>query len=37
MYAVLWKSVVKAVFGTRMVWGKLERKGTVHLEPKPGV
>jgi len=37
MYAVLWKAVVKALVGTRAGWGKLERKGTVQLEPKPGV
>ena len=37
MYAVLWKAVVKALVGTRAGWGKLERKGTVQLEPKAEV
>ena len=33
MYVVLWKALLKAVLGDRMGWGKLERRGTVHLEP----
>ncbi len=33
MYAVLWKAVLRALFGTRTAWGKLERRGTVNLEP----
>jgi len=37
MYAVLWKSVIKAVMGSRMAWGKLKREGTVLMQPKPGV
>ena len=37
MYAVLWKAVVKALVGTRAGWGKLERKGTVQMEPKAEV
>ncbi|HYR57155.1 MAG TPA: glycosyltransferase, partial [Chthoniobacteraceae bacterium] len=33
MYAVLWKALVRAIVGTRTAWGKLERKGTVRVEP----
>ena len=33
MYVVLWKAVLKAVIGSRTSWGKLERRGTVRLEP----
>ena len=33
MYVVLWKALLKAVIGSRMGWGKLERRGTVRLEP----
>jgi len=28
---------VKALVGTRAGWGKLERKGTVQMQPKVGV
>ncbi len=31
MYAVLWKSIVRAIKGKRQAWGKLDRKGTVQL------
>ena len=33
MYAVLWKALLRAVVGSRTAWGKLERRGTVNLEP----
>ena len=33
MYAVLWKAVLRAFLGERTGWGKLERRGTVTLEP----
>jgi hypothetical protein len=36
MYAVLWKAVIKAVFGSRMAWGKLKREGTVLMQPRTG-
>jgi cellulose synthase/poly-beta-1,6-N-acetylglucosamine synthase-like glycosyltransferase len=36
MYAVLWKALLRAVLGSRTSWGKLERRGTVSLEPTPG-
>jgi hypothetical protein len=36
MYAVLWKSVIKALIGSKMAWGKLKREGTVSLQPKAG-
>jgi hypothetical protein len=31
MYAVVWKSLLRAVHGMREGWGKLERKGTVSM------
>jgi cellulose synthase/poly-beta-1,6-N-acetylglucosamine synthase-like glycosyltransferase/peptidoglycan/xylan/chitin deacetylase (PgdA/CDA1 family)/spore germination protein YaaH len=31
MYAVVWKSILRAIHGMREGWGKLERKGTVEL------
>ncbi|MDR3401512.1 MAG: glycosyltransferase [Chthoniobacter sp.] len=36
MYAVLWKALLRAVIGSRTSWGKLERRGTVNLEPTVG-
>jgi cellulose synthase/poly-beta-1,6-N-acetylglucosamine synthase-like glycosyltransferase/spore germination protein YaaH/peptidoglycan/xylan/chitin deacetylase (PgdA/CDA1 family) len=36
MYAVLWKALLRAFVGSRTGWGKLERRGTVTLEPTPG-
>jgi cellulose synthase/poly-beta-1,6-N-acetylglucosamine synthase-like glycosyltransferase/spore germination protein YaaH/peptidoglycan/xylan/chitin deacetylase (PgdA/CDA1 family) len=33
MYLVLWKALLKAVIGSRMGWGKLERRGTVKMQP----
>ncbi|MEP6672099.1 MAG: glycosyltransferase [Chthoniobacter sp.] len=36
MYAVLWKALIRAVVGSRTSWGKLERRGTVNMEPAPG-
>lgn len=36
MYAVLWKAVLRAFIGSRTSWGKLERRGTVTLEPTAG-
>jgi hypothetical protein len=34
MYAVLWKSVVRAIKGKRQGWGKLDRRGTVQVGPR---
>jgi hypothetical protein len=36
MYAVLWKALLRALLGERTGWGKLERRGTVNLEPTTG-
>ncbi|HEU4751811.1 MAG TPA: hypothetical protein VFU47_01805, partial [Armatimonadota bacterium] len=31
MYGVVWKALLTAANGWRAGWGKLDRKGTVHL------
>lgn len=36
MYAVIWKALLRAFIGSRTSWGKLERRGTVNLEPTAG-
>ena len=35
MYAVIWKSLWMAINGIRQGWGKMQRKGTVHMEEVP--